>query len=164
MLMPAPGRAQMLLVSSCRQHSSVAPLARPSACPCLGAAVAACRQAQLSSPEACAPCLMVALLLLLLMLLMLLLLQKARHLLDTMDSALAPLQTQLDAVVNINAPDLLSYAGWMANQAALKQRMDGEQLPGLARWHSIWRTRPCRLWMSVSVCGATAAVVCVGVW
>lgn len=56
-------------------------------------------------------------------------LQKARHLLDTMDSALAPLQAQLDAVVNINAPDLLSYAGWMANQAALKQRMEGEDTP-----------------------------------
>lgn len=55
------------------------------------------------------------------------LLQKARHLLDTMDSALAPLQAQVDAVVNINAPDLLSYAGWMANQAALKQRMEGKQ-------------------------------------
>lgn len=118
-------------------------------------------QARLSSAEACAPCLMV--LLLMLLLLLLVLVQKARHLLDTMDSALAPLQTQLDAVVNINAPDLLSYAGWMANQAALKQRMDGEQLPGLARWHSTWRTRPCRLWMSVSVCGAAATVVCVGV-
>jgi hypothetical protein len=56
-----------------------------------------------------------------------------------MDSALAPLQAQLDAVVNINAPDLLSYAGWMANQAALKQRMEGMQ----GTWLLVATPRAC---------------------
>jgi hypothetical protein len=87
-------------------------------------------------------------------------LQKARHLLDTMDSALAPLQTQLDAVVNINAPDLLSYAGWMANQAALRQRMDGKT----SCWQSglVWGAQPST-WQRCQRLWVAAAAVCVGI-
>jgi hypothetical protein len=63
---------------------------------------------------------------LLLLLLLLLLLQKAKEMLDSMARVLKPLVDQLAAVETINAPDFLSYSTWLANQAAVKQRWDGE--------------------------------------
>jgi hypothetical protein len=62
----------------------------------------------------------------LLLLLLLLLLQKAKEMLDSMARVLKPLVDQLAAVETINAPDFLSYSTWLANQAAVKQRWDGE--------------------------------------
>jgi hypothetical protein len=53
--------------------------------------------------------------------------QKAKRMLQTIDAELAPLTTQLAAVQNISPPDFLSYATWLANQAAVKQRWDGER-------------------------------------
>jgi hypothetical protein len=61
-----------------------------------------------------------------LLLLPLLLLQKAKEMLDSMARVLKPLVDQLAAVETINAPDFLSYSTWLANQAAVKQRWDGE--------------------------------------
>jgi hypothetical protein len=52
--------------------------------------------------------------------------------LQTIDAELAPLTTQLAAVQNISPPDFLSYATWLANQAAVKQRWDGERHMALA--------------------------------
>lgn len=58
--------------------------------------------------------------------LLLLLLQKSKEMLDSMARVLKPLVDQLAAVETINAPDFLSYSTWLANQAAVKQRWDGE--------------------------------------
>jgi hypothetical protein len=43
-----------------------------------------------------------------------------------MDAALAPLTSQLAAVEGINPPDFNTYATWLHNQVAIKQRLDGE--------------------------------------
>lgn len=76
--------------------------------------------------------------------------------LSSMDQNLLPLTTQLDAIADMNPPDLLSYPAWLTNEAGLKQRLQGKQgLCGEGCMGFLWDRREGRCRCVLPACAST---------